>query len=113
MAYEIVMYSRFSPCPYVRSAKRVLDRERIPYREIYIDEDPAAKQRVDRVDRLPVRPNDYLGAAGRDSTLTRNRRPLAPGASPKGVDRGPMITEPGEVQLENWLRRHGLLGSGG
>jgi len=56
MAYEIVMYSRFSPCPYVRSAKRVLDRERIPYREIYIDEDPAAKQRVDRVDRLPVRP---------------------------------------------------------
>ncbi|HMM28300.1 MAG: glutaredoxin family protein [Chloroflexota bacterium] len=112
MAYEIVMYSRFSPCPYVRSAKRVLDRERIPYREIYIDEDPAAKQRVIEWTGFQSVPTIILAQPG-EILPYEEPQPLAPGASPKGVDRGPMITEPGEVQLENWLRRHGLLGSGG
>lgn len=112
MAYEIVMYSRFSPCPYVRSAKRVLDRERIPYREIYIDEDPAAKQRVIEWTGFQSVPTIILTQPG-EILPYEEPQPLAPGASPKGVDRGPMITEPGEVQLENWLRRHGLLGSGG
>lgn len=46
MNYELVMYARTNPCPYVRTAKRVLEREAIPYREILIDQDPAAEQRV-------------------------------------------------------------------
>ena len=46
MAYELVMYSRTRSCPFVRTAKRVLDRENIPYREIFIDQDPEAEQRV-------------------------------------------------------------------
>ncbi len=109
MAYEIVMYSRFSPCPYVRSAKRVLDRERIPYREIYIDEDPAAKQRVIEWTGFQSVPTIILAQPG-EILPYEAPEPLAPGASPKGIDRGPMITEPGEVQLENWLRRHGFMG---
>lgn len=108
MAYEIVMYSRFSPCPYVRSAKRVLDRERIPYREIYIDEDPAAKQRVIEWTGFQSVPTIILAQPG-EILPYEAPEPLAPGASPKGIDRGPMITEPGEVQLENWLRRHGFM----
>lgn len=108
MAYEIVMYSRFSPCPYVRSAKRVLERERIPYRELYIDEDPAAKQRVIEWTGFQSVPTIILAQPG-EILPYEAPQPLAPGASPKGIDRGTMITEPGEVQLENWLRRHGFM----
>ncbi|MCC6799404.1 MAG: glutaredoxin family protein [Anaerolineae bacterium] len=108
MAYEIVMYSRFSPCPYVRSAKRVLERERIPYRELYIDEDPAAKQRVIEWTGFQSVPTIILAQPG-EILPYEEPQPLASGASPKGVDRGTMITEPGEVQLENWLRRHGFM----
>lgn len=108
MAYEIVMYSRFSPCPYVRSAKRVLERERIPYRELYIDEDPAAKQRVIEWTGFQSVPTIILAQPG-EILPYEEPQPLASGASPKGIDRGTMITEPGEVQLENWLRRHGFM----
>ena len=42
MDHEIVMYTRLAGCPYVRTAKRVFDRENIPYREIIIDDDETA-----------------------------------------------------------------------
>jgi hypothetical protein len=32
--------------------------------------------------------------------------PLAWGASPRGIDRGTMITEPNIEELTRWLRRH-------
>jgi len=111
MEYELVMYSRFSPCPYVRSAKRVLERERIPYREIYIDEDPAAKQRVIEWTGFQSVPTIILVRPG-EVLPCEPPEPLAPGASPKGVNRGSMITEPGEAQLENWLRQHGFIDPG-
>ena len=34
---------------------------------------------------------------------------LAPGASPHGIDRGSMLTEPSRAQLRGWLIAHGLL----
>ena len=43
---EIVMYSRTVGCPFVTTAKRVFSENSIPYREIYIDRDAQAKQRV-------------------------------------------------------------------
>lgn len=108
MEYEIVMYSRFSPCPYVRSAKRVLEREGIPYREIHIDEDPAAKQRVIEWTGFQSVPTIIL-ARPDEIEPYEPPEPLAPGASPKGIDRGSVITEPGEIQLERWLQKHGFL----
>lgn len=108
MEYEIVMYSRFSPCPYVRSAKRVLDREGIPYREIFIDEDPAAEQRVIEWTGFQSVPTIILARPG-EIVPYEEPKPLAPGASPRGINRGTMITEPGEIQLENWLAEHGFL----
>jgi len=108
MDYEIVMYSRFSPCPYVRTAKRLLDREGIPYREIYIDEDPAAKQRVIEWTGFQSVPTIILALPG-ELVPYVPPQPLAPGASPRGIDRGSMITEPSESQLENWLRQHGWI----
>ncbi len=108
MDYEIVMYSRFSPCPYVRTAKRLLERAGIPYREIYIDEDPAAKQRVIEWTGFQSVPTIILALPG-ELVPYEPPQPLAPGASPRGIDRGTMITEPSETQLENWLRQHGWI----
>ena len=109
MPFEIVMYSRFSPCPYVRSAKRVLEREGIAYREIFIDEDPAAKQRVIEWTGFQSVPTLILTQPGEIEPYAPPE-PLAEGASPKGIDRGTMITEPGEAQLERWLQKHGFIG---
>lgn len=107
MDYEIVMYSRFTPCPFVRTAKRVLDRENIPYREIYIDQDAAAEQRVINWTGFKSVPTIIVACLGEDLPY-QEPEPLLTG-SPRGVDRGTMITEPGEVTLENWLRKHGFM----
>jgi glutaredoxin len=108
MEYELVMYSRTRACPFVRTAKRVLDREGIAYREIFIDTDAEAEQRV--VDWTGYRsvPTIILAKPGEDLPY-EDPAPLAAGASPRGLDRGVMITEPGEVSLETWLKKHGLM----
>jgi glutaredoxin len=105
MDYELVMYSRTRSCPYVRAAKRVLDREHIPYREIFIDEDPAAEQRVVAWTGYKSVPTIIVARLGEDLPY-QAPVPLEPGASPKGIDRGSMITEPGEAKLEDWLKKH-------
>lgn len=108
MDYELVMYSRFSPCPYVRRAKRVLEQENIPYREILIDQDPAAKQRVIDWTGFQSVPTIIIAQPGDDLPYEAPAT-LEAGASPRNVDRGSMITEPGEIQLEAWLRKHGFI----
>jgi hypothetical protein len=35
--------------------------------------------------------------------------PLPRGASPRGIDRGSMLTEASEEELLAWLRKHGFL----
>lgn len=108
MEYELVMYSRTTPCPYVRTAKRVLERENIAYREIFIDEDSAAKQRVIAWTGFQSVPTIIVARPGEDLPY-EEPAPLAGGASPKNIDRGSMITEPGELQLEGWLQKHGFM----
>ena len=108
MGYELVMYSRTRACPYVRAAKRVLERENITYREIYIDEDPAAKQRVRDWTGFESVPTIIVAQPGEDLPFEAPAA-LEPGTSPKAVDRGSMITEPGEMVFEDWLRKHGFI----
>jgi glutaredoxin len=102
------MYSRKRSCPYVRSAKRVLERENVPYREIFIDEDDTMKQRVIDWTGFQSVPTLIVARPG-DDTPYEDPAPLASGSSPKGIDRGSMITEPGEIKLETWLRQHGFI----
>lgn len=106
--FELVMYSRFSPCPFVRTAKRVFERVNITYREIHIDEDPAAKQRVIDWTGFQSVPTIIIALPGEDLPYEMPI-PLEPMASPRGVDRGSMLTEPSEMQLENWLRKNGFI----
>ncbi len=106
MTKALIMYSRTSSCPFVTLAKRVLGDYQVPYQEIYIDRDPQARQRV----------LDWTGflsvptlIASEDGVLPIEEPSVLPkGTSPRGIDRGAMITEPNLVQLTDWLVKHGF-----
>lgn len=105
---ELVMYSRSYGCPFVTTAKNVLNQYDVPYREIMIDKDESAKQRVlDWTGFLSV-PTMIIANLGEDLPYT-DVAPLEKGASPRGIDRGIMLTEASSEQVENWLRKHGLI----
>jgi glutaredoxin len=107
---ELIMYSRTTGCPFVSIAKRVLDGENIPYREIHIDKDPIARQRVkDWTGFLSV-PTLVIAEPGAILPLSQPT-PLPPETSPQGIDRETMITEPYEPQLRAWLHKHGFVGA--
>jgi len=106
--YELVMYSRTSPCPFVSISKRVLAARGVSYRELYIDKDETHKQRVlDWTGFLSV-PTLIVAVPGEDLPYS-DPAPLAPGASPRGVNRGSMLTEPYEEELLVWLTQHDFI----
>jgi glutaredoxin len=108
MDKEIVMYVRRAFCPNVALARDVLYRHGIPYREIFIDKDPAMAARVKEwTDFLSV-PTIILANPGEDVPYT-DFLPRPTDRPNRGYDRGPMITEPNNADLENWLHRNGFL----
>ena len=112
MTRELVMYDRRRPCPWSVLARQTLQLHGIAWREVLIDEDDAARQRLlDWVGFLSV-PTLLVAAPGSDLPLEEPAA-LAPATSPRGIDRGSMITEPGMAQLSAWLQRNGLLDPAG
>jgi glutaredoxin len=105
MDREIVMYSRTFGCPYVRTAERVFAQRQIAYRTIHIDRDAAAKKRVVDWTGFESVPTIVVANLGEDLPFEEPDF-LAQGRSPRGVNRGSMITEPSEEQLVAWLREH-------
>jgi glutaredoxin len=108
-ATELVMYTRTTPCPFVSIAKRVLAAEQVPYRELFIDQNKTFEQRVLTWTGFLSVPTLIVARIGEDLPQSEPA-PLEKDASPRGIDRGPMITEPGEEQLLNWLRQNGFVG---
>lgn len=108
MTNELVMYSRTMGCPYISIAKKALSEYKIPYREIYIDQDDTARQRVlDWTGFLSV-PTIIIARKGEDLPATPPDY-LELGASPRGINRGSMITEANREELLGWLRQHGFI----
>lgn len=105
---HLIMYSRSKPCPFVTIAHQVLDKYQIPYLEIFIDQDPAANQQVVEWTGFQSVPTLVLAHEG-ELTPVEPPSYLAPEASPRGIDRGYMITEPNAYELEQWLIKHDLL----
>ena len=105
---ELVMYSRTSPCPFVSLARRVLTAEAVPYRELYIDQDKTYENRVLEWTGYLSVPTLIVADLGQDLPYEAPV-PLAKDTSPRGVNRGPMMTEPSEEQLKQWLQQNGLL----
>ena len=109
MDKEIVMYVRSAYCSSVALARDLLNRYHIPYREINITDDPAMTDRLQGWVHFLSVPTIIIANPGEDvpyaDFLPRpSDRPL------KGYNRGPMITEPNNSDLENWLHQHGFLG---
>lgn len=104
MTKELVLYSRSIGCPLTTLAKRVLADYGVPYREVFIDQDAEARQRVLAWTGFLSVPT--LVVSGGDGLPLTPPDPLPVGTSPRGIDRGDMLTEPGQEQLERWLRRH-------
>lgn len=108
MDKELVMYTRTYGCPFVSLAKHVLNDYGVLYREIYIDQDMDARQRVlDWTGFLSV-PTMIVAHIGQDFPITPPT-PINAGSSPRGIHRGTMITEPNQEQLLEWLLGHGFI----
>ncbi len=108
MDMELVMYSRKSYCPFVSIAKRVLSRYGIEYREIVIDGDPEAERLVREWTGYRSVPTIVIARPG-ETLPYEPPAELPAGKSPRGIDRGSMITEPSAVQLEDWLKARGFV----
>lgn len=110
MPYELVMYVRTIGCPFVNLARGVLRSERVPYREINIDRVGAAKTwLLDQVGYLSV-PTLVVAEEGTRIPYIPPSA-LPPNTSPRGIDRGTLITEPSAEQLTAWLHKHHFLGN--
>ena len=105
---ELIVYSRTAPCPDCETARRVLDENDVLYREIMIDLDPEARARLESLVGFEAVPTLVVARLGELSPLAEPH-PLAAGRSPRGVDRGPVITEPDAVGLKHWLTAHGFI----
>jgi glutaredoxin len=105
---ELLMYSRSYSCPYITVAKRVLDDHAVRYREIFIDKDEVAKARVVEWTGFQSVPTLIVTTPG-DLLPIAPPSFLAKGASPRGIDRGTMITEASADELTRWLRKHGFI----
>lgn len=106
MTRELVMYSRTSGCPFISIAKRVLDAADIPYRELMIDQNEQWEARVLEWTGFLSVPTIIIADAGSELPIETPSY-LERGATPRGVDRGAMITEANEEQLSAWLEKHG------
>lgn len=109
MDKHIVMYSRTLGCPYISIAKNMLSEYNISFREIYIDKDCKARQYVlDWTGFLSV-PTLVIASHDKDTPFMTPSI-LKPGKSPRGINRGSIITEATHEQLVHWLEQHGFIG---
>lgn len=105
---ELVMYTRTAGCPFVTLAKRVLEDYAVPYREVFIDKNELDRQRLlDWVGFLSV--PTLIACEPGEIVPYVEPEPLERGLSPRGINRGSMITEPNIAQLTAWLVQHGLV----
>lgn len=106
---ELVVYTRSSFCPYQRKADRVFKQYDLNPRILLIDQDREAEGRVVAWTGYKSVPTIIAARPG-EVLPYEEPAPLTTDQSPRGIDRGSMITEADEVQLEKWLRRHGFIG---
>jgi glutaredoxin len=108
MDKEILIFVRSSFCGGVALARDLLTRYQIPYREVEIDKNPELAARLKEWTGFLSVPTLIVVKPGEDSPYTEFLPPPTD-RSLKGFDRGPMITEPTNRELENWLHKHDFL----
>ena len=104
----LIMYSRVAPCPDCSRAKHLLQELAIPFQEKLIDRDPAARELVVGLTGHQSVPTMVITRPG-DTLPFPEPKPLEKGRSPRGVDRGTVLTEPDMITLRQWLNDHGFV----
>jgi glutaredoxin len=106
VAKELVVY--MSPwCGNSLDTQRALTSWGVPCRYVNIKEDRAAAKRVREWTGFESVPTLVIAE---DGAVEPSEPPaaLAPGACPRGIDRGSMLTEPTRQQLQAWLEKNAL-----
>jgi hypothetical protein len=80
----------------------------VPHREVSIDCDPAALGRILLWTGRRSVPTLVAADSGHDDPF-QPPQPIKSWASPRGVDRGSIISEPSEGELVSWLKRQGFI----
>jgi hypothetical protein len=85
-----------------------MHRYNVPFREVNVDQDLILAKRLQEWTNDLSVPTLIVAVPGQDVPYTDflpppTDRPL------RGYDRGPMITEPNNQQLEDWLYKHHFL----
>jgi glutaredoxin len=107
MTRRIVVY--MSPWCYTsKDTQSALNEWGVPATFINIKEDPAAAARVRGWVGFESVPT-IIVAEGDSVEPFEAPAPQTAGSSPRGVDRGSMITEATRNQLRAWLVKHGFL----
>jgi glutaredoxin len=106
---SLILYARTYPCPDVERARKLLRENAISYREVMIDENDAAQAYIESLVGYRSVPTLVVTQPGGSEPIEAPRA-LEKGRSPRGVDRGTVITEPDLISLRNWLRKHGFVG---
>jgi len=89
-------------------ARRVLKEYNVPYTEIFIDKDPNAQAKVLAWTGFQSVPTIVIAEKG-EYLPYEDVDELPAGASPRGVDRGVMLTEARADELKVWLQKHGFI----
>jgi len=108
MDKELVLYSQVKYSPYVALARDLLQRYKIPFREIDITTNATAAEQLKTLTGNLNIPTLVLTKPNSNFPLAPPT-PLVPNQSSRGLDRGTIITQPNNKQLENWLHQHGFL----
>jgi glutaredoxin len=107
MSKRVVVY--MSPWCYTsKDTQSALNEWGVPAMFINIKEDPAAAARVRGWVGFESVPTIVI-AEGENVEPFETPAPLTPGSSPRGVDRGSMMTEATRNQLRAWLVKHEFL----
>jgi glutaredoxin len=108
---EVLIYRRQSFCSGVWRVGRDLKNWSVPFREVIVDSDPEAMTRLKEWTggNLTV-PTVVISRTGQDVPITPPEL-LPSQVSPRGRDRGSVITEPMTEQLRSFLVKHGFLGN--
>jgi mycoredoxin len=107
MSKEVVVY--MSPwCSSSADTQRALAEWGVPAKFVNIKEDRAAASRLREMVGFESVPTVVLAETGCVEPC-EPPAPLPRGSSPRGVDRGSLITEATRIQLRGWLIKQGFL----
>jgi glutaredoxin len=108
MTQTLVFVNRSIGCPLSTLARRILEDHAVDYLERWYDTEPDVKSRLLQWTGFLSVPTLYV-AGDNTNEPVEPPEPLDRGASPRGIDRGSMLTEPSADQLLAWLVRHGFV----